>query len=369
MSGPFLLVSSHDFRTPRKANMHFIARELRRRGAVRFFSAGFSHLSRLKSDPRSSLWGRTNRIERVDGVDCFLWRTPLHPVRWRAPAMSWCERKLFEVYASRVPQAFVAWVRESRIVFLESGFPVALFRSVKRLNPAARVVYVASDDLATIECAPFLQEELRATAGEYDLICLPSRQLAAGLPAGCRTAHVPHGLDRQALSVRDPSPYPPGVHAVSVGSMLFDPWVFDTAAASFPDITFHIIGGGPRAAALARSNVIVHGEMPFAETVPHLAHARFGIAPYRGEKVAPYMADTSMKLMQFAALGIPAVCPVAVTGGRPERFGYEPGNGASLVAAIRAACGAGRLPPRAALSWDDVVDRLLVPDSYSDARM
>jgi 2-beta-glucuronyltransferase len=34
---PFLVISRHDFRSPRKANMHFIAEELARHGPTRFF--------------------------------------------------------------------------------------------------------------------------------------------------------------------------------------------------------------------------------------------------------------------------------------------------------------------------------------------
>ena len=38
----YLIISGHDFRTPRWANMHFIARELAQRGTTRFFSLGCS---------------------------------------------------------------------------------------------------------------------------------------------------------------------------------------------------------------------------------------------------------------------------------------------------------------------------------------
>ena len=47
-----LLLTAHDFRTPRKANMHFIASELARRGPMRFFSLRYSALSRRTQDAR-----------------------------------------------------------------------------------------------------------------------------------------------------------------------------------------------------------------------------------------------------------------------------------------------------------------------------
>ena len=36
-------------------------------------------------------------------------------------------------------------------------------------------------------------------------------------------AYIPHGVDSDALARPSVSPYPAGRHAVSVGSMLFDP--------------------------------------------------------------------------------------------------------------------------------------------------
>ena len=42
-----LVISRHDFRSPRKASVHFIARELAKSATVRFASIGFSLLSKL----------------------------------------------------------------------------------------------------------------------------------------------------------------------------------------------------------------------------------------------------------------------------------------------------------------------------------
>lgn len=39
--GRFLIVSGHDYRSKRKASLHFIADCLKRRGKVSFYSPGF----------------------------------------------------------------------------------------------------------------------------------------------------------------------------------------------------------------------------------------------------------------------------------------------------------------------------------------
>ncbi len=42
-----------------------------------------------------------------------------------------------------------------------------------------------------------------------------------------------------------------------------------------------------------------------------------------------------MKLMQYGHLGLPAICPATVAGGCRGRFGYVPGNPASIAQAVR----------------------------------
>ena len=76
-----------------------------------------------------------------------------------------------------------------------------------------------------------------------------------------------------------PSPYTFGeTVAVSVGSMLFDPTVFQLVAAHFPRLQFHLVGCG--AEFDAPSNVHIHAEMPFDRALAFVKHASIGIAAY-----------------------------------------------------------------------------------------
>src|SRR5450631_3492323 len=109
----FLLISSHDYRSKRKANVHFIIRELARHGKARFFSIGFSALSLLKSDPRSSLWSRANYIESHEGIDCYLWRTLLHPINLRRSWLAPLERLGFKTYMHFAAPVLKRWIMES----------------------------------------------------------------------------------------------------------------------------------------------------------------------------------------------------------------------------------------------------------------
>jgi len=364
-----LVLSAHDYRTPRRANIHFIAAELARRGPTRFFSLRYSLLSRWKGDARRPLDARANRVEVHDGVECYLWRALVHPFntrrRWARPV----EDAMFEWYARHPPALLKRWIAEADVIVFESGTAVAFIEAARRINPAARLVYRASDALSTIEVARWVERTFDRVAPTLDAIALVSPAMAGGIASRDNVFHVGHGLDPGLDALGDPSPYGEGTHAVAVGSMLFDPRVFVAASRAFPDITFHVIGSGKGRQPGYGDNVLVHGEMEHARTIPYIKHARIGFAPYASQDVPAYLADSSMKLLQYDFFGLPAVCPHAVTGGRASRHGYTPGDEASLFAAIEGALAHPRVRPREVLDWAQVTDRVLYPTRYPDTRL
>jgi len=365
----FLVISAHDYRSPRKANIHFITGELARRGRTRFFSLRYSHLSRYTADPRLPIDARANRIEEHRGVDCFLWKTPIHPFNTRRVLLRPVESLMFGWYVHAASPVLRRWIAEASVILFESGTAPVFFELATRMNPAAKTVYIASDDLDTINSADYVKRIFRRIAPSIDVIRLPSRALARTIPSTGNLYYIPHGIDPGLAALGDPSPFGPGIHAVSVGSMLFDGDFFACASRRFPQIHFHVIGSGQPRRADYGANVIVHDEMPHADTVRFIKHARFGVAPYRAAEVPDYLADTSMKLIQYDFLGLPAVCPHTVVGDYRSRFGYRPGEEESIAAAVQAALHAPRESSRRHPSWSEVADRVLQPTWYDDTRI
>lgn len=365
----FLVISAHDYRSRRKAGIHFVAAELEKLGQTRFFSCQYSLLSRLKMDPRASLARLANRKTVHDNVECYLWRTLIHPFNVRKSFLRPIEAALFEWYLRNASPVLAEWVLEADVVFFESGISPIFFDLVTQWNPMARTVYVASDDLATINAAAYVRSTFERVAPHMSAVCLKSSHMAAGIPVSDNRYLVPHGFDFSVAEHADPSPYPPGVHAVSVGSMLFDPEFFAIASKRHPEITFHIIGSGAGARPDYGPNVRIYDEMPHRATLPYIKHARFGIAPYRAENLPRYLADTSLKLMQYDFFKLPAVCPHGIVGNYASRFGYEPGDGDSISAAVDAAMAAPRTSSRTPLRWSEVVQRMLNPARFDDTRL
>jgi len=361
-----LIITGHDYRSPRKANIHFIAQEIAKTASVRFLSVGFSNLSLIKGDPRSELAGRANIASHENGVECFLWKTFVHPFNTNVRSLRWLEHAHFRYYRSRIPKLAASWMRDAGCVIVESGLGVAFIELIRQINPDARIIYNASDDLATLGCSAFLQSELGRVSGCLDWARLPSKALARGFAPELPLYFIPHGIDVRVRDQDETSPYGNGIHAVSVGSMLFDESFFESAADQFPDVQFHVIGSGKTSDALLRANIHVYGEMKFADTVKYIKHAKFCIAPYRRNENAAYLADTSMKLLQYDFLGLPAVCPAFAAGDNPHRFAYEPGDAVSIKIAIQVAMRQGRHKPGTFFNWSDVTKRLLNPNAYSD---
>jgi 2-beta-glucuronyltransferase len=361
----YLLLSAHDFRSPRKAGIHFVASELAKMGPTRFFSLRYSFLSRYKQDPRLSLDDQANQVVHYQGVDCYLWKTPIHPIRIRP-----FESLMYYLYGLGFNTVLRRWISTSDIIILESGIAPIFFDLIKKLNPQAKILYRASDALDTIDAAQYIRNTFARVAKDIDTIVLPSKALAETIPSTHNLAFVPQGIDHAVGAKANPSPYGSGIHAVSVGSMLFDPSFFVLASKRFPEIHFHIIGSCQARHPDYGPNVSVYGEMPFDKTLPYIKHATLGIAPYSSVNLPAYLRDTSLKLTQYEFFGVPAICPHFIAADYPTRFGYDIGNEDSIAEAINRALNPTQPPvKRSVLDWAQVTARMLAPKQFSDTEV
>ena len=351
-----LIVSRHDYRTKRRASVHFLARSLVEAGHdVAFFSVGFSWLSRWRKDSRLILNDRVNRWQAIDGLRAFLWRTP-----WHAGGIPQAVRNLdwvFDLWARSRCAALDEAAAGADILLIDSGLPPVLIPRLRAIAPTAFLIYRAADLLDTAGVHPRVQAVLDESAGEIDLIVVVATAMLphfAQFP--CRKIVLPHGIPWDLFSVVRSNPFEDRTsNIVTVGSMLFDSRAVVTAAQALPDWQFHLIGTPPGS---YPDNVRQHAEMPFEQTLAYLHHADVGLAAYQRQGAPDYLSESSLKLLQFAALGLPAVCPDFAAGGPGQRFGYDPNDPASIASAIVTAAGASRIPAPV-MSWSDVAHRLM----------
>lgn len=350
-----LIISRHDYRTARKASVHFLAQKMAEQGHdVSFLSIGYSWISRLRSDSRTHLFHRANQWETVDGLRACLWRSSWHPVKLPIPGA--LVRWLYNVWASTPFPALEETAGEADVVIVESGIAPALLPRIRSAAPGARIVYRATDLLATAGVPDCIEDMLQDAQRHVDLVVVVARAMLPHFDGfSCPKLFIPHGVDLQSMRRPTDNPYADGNNAVTVGSMLFDMSAMQALAEGMPHFTFHMIGT-PKG--VFPSNVIQYGEMSFERTLPYLHHADVGIAAYLPAADSEYLADSSLKLMQYAAIGLPAICPSFAVGSYPLRFGYDPEVPGDIVHAFSRAAMAWRHPV-ATKDWHDVAEELV----------
>jgi 2-beta-glucuronyltransferase len=360
-----ILSAFHDYRTAKRASIQQIADGLVELGHdVSFISTRFSRLSKIVGDSRLFLWDKANKIEIVNGIRCYLWRTPVHPFQSRQPLVNAAMTRLFPIYAEAPNRQFDQLLRDADYLIVESSVAAIFMRRMKRLNPDARIIYYAADRLDTVGAHPFVHRRLIEDAALIDHVCLRSPKMALDFAwAEGKLYRAEFGVNTEEFDAVGPTPYPADRKtAVSVGSMLFDASFFALAAPLFPDIDFHVIGCG--AELHGPPNLHVHPEMRFRDTLPFVKHAILGIAPYRPAPGVEYLAESSLKMAQYGFFALPTICPEFAVGDASGRFGYRPGDAESIRVAVASALdAAGHVAPHSFPTWRQVAERVLDPRS------
>jgi len=276
---------------------------------------------------------------------------------------------LFPLFGRLPSREFDTIISGADDVIIESSVAAIFVGRVRRLSRSTRIIYYATDQLDTIGAHPFVRNRLELDAPLIHHVCARSRIMVGDFPwAAGRIFRAEFAVDQADFSQVGPNPYGERLVAVSVGSMLFDPSFFTATASSFPEIEFHVIGCGMNFD--APSNVIIHDEMRFQDTLPYLKYAAVGLAPYREAPGVEYLAESSLKLAQFEFLGMPAVCPAFAKGNNPARFGYSSDDEASMRSALAHALSAvGTIPARHFKTWKEVALEVLEPVSHGAERI
>lgn len=361
-----VVLSSHVYLCEtRKASVHFVAENWARMGhEVNFTTVGYSWINLFRRSERFHALRReqNNRYRRYgDNLEAGGYLPLMHGFSSASRPLDWVGGRLLASYAGHLPDFIAERVGRADLVVFESGTPVAFVETVRRLNPSARLLYFCRDLLSTVGASRMLQEIERRVIGLFDVVCVPSRRLGEGLPPGGRVVYVPQGIDEEVFARAAESPYAPGtLNAIAAGDMLFDRAAVTAMAEAAPEVTFHLFGiswtGRPPA------NVRLHGERPFSVLAPHIRHADFGIAPYRYSAREAYLAESSLKLLQYAYCGLPVVVPEALPVSRGNELRYRPGGANDWGDIVRRAVAMRRegvmIEERIA-SWQDVARQVL----------
>ena len=342
----------------RKTDVHFLAESFARSGwSTSIVTVGQSRAKQILSR-------RTAQLSRGapptnSRVVAHVAREAFHPPSGKAKWVERLTQPLVRFYGRRLDEVSSDLVRDCEVVLLEGGYPLFYVDAVRAIAPRAKLVGLLNDDLRVVGFRTEAIERAEKEFPRLDLVRVPAEGLLDLLPPGVRANYIPHGVIRALFDAPSTSPYQ-GVskNVVSVGNMLFDEHVVLTMASARPDITIHLIGAQPTSTALPQ-NVRVYGEMGFEATVPFIVHADVGLAPYRSVDGMGYLAQSSMKLLQYAYCGLPVLIPTSMAHSHAVTVHYDPRSSASIAAALERAIAIGReMPTTTILDWSEVAERI-----------
>lgn len=355
-----ILLSYHYFGSKRRAGFHFLADAYASLGwDVLFVTAPISWMSFLRRDPRLKYPIRRDAAterRHSGGVRSRVLFTLFHPANLRLPVFNRLVRPLYTRYARMALGALESDIRAADLIIFESTPALLLVERFRSLNPRARFVYRVSDDLDLLRVHPLVVDFERRIAPTVDLVSASSAAIFRrfdGLP----NARVDeHGVDKALFDAPQPSPYAAAKNALFLGFWPLDEFFMRRAAEQFPDVEFHVIGRVPN---VRNENVVAHGELPFAETVPYVQHASMGLHTVAYQPGIEVLTD-SLKVLQFSYCGLPIITPAFVASERPNVVKYEPYDEGSVRAAVERALAVGRMPElkNGIRSWEEVAASL-----------
>lgn len=360
-----VILSSHVFLEGfRKASIHFVARRWAASGNDVFFTTvGHSALSRFKQKDRYEAL-RREQENRYASIELHLFAgaylPPLHAFSTARPFVNALVKPLFALYGRHLPAFVKDKIEAADLIVIESGTPVVFLDLVRRLNPRAKLLYFCRDLLRSVGAAPYLREVEARGIGLFDSVCVPSRRLGEMLPSGGKVHFVPQGIEGAVFDRAEVSPYPEGSrNAVAVGDMLFDQVSVEAMAAAAPDVTFHLFGIRWRGDAPA--NIRVHGEQSFETLAAYIRHADIGLAPYRVNSSEVYLAELSLKLLQYGYCRLPVLLPdiIPVSRGNEITYSLEGSNDWRGIVGAALALPHSEAYRHGILTWDDVARQTL----------
>jgi 2-beta-glucuronyltransferase len=342
----------------RKSSVLLLAEKAAEHGdAVSVVTVGYSWISKFHDGMRGAAKREiplNTWLTMAPQLETMVWRPIFHPANLRKPLLNAITTPLQALYPYLMPATLVQRIRAAHVIFVESSTALFLVRRLRKLAPEAKLVYIASDRLHVIHAHPALQTLLDGMESNFSLIRVHAEAQLADFKPTSRVVMIPQAITTDLLDTPSPTPYKSPKQAISVGDMLFEPWVIETLAEAFPDWTFHLFGNKARITK-PLPNVEEHGETPLPKLIPFIQHAHVGLAPYRPEPDTDYLAQSSMKMAQYTYCKLPIVAPTfAQSATRPHVCGYMPGNRDSLLNAFRKAVAYDRRSITHTLkNWDD----------------
>jgi 2-beta-glucuronyltransferase len=301
---------------------------------VEFLSVALSAVSVLKRDARimDAIHEQLRRGD--DGVVNHLAFSLWHPQNLRTFLLAGAKPSRYYRKYGNLFDATLQRLPDFDAVIIESGYSVALTRSLRQRFPTSKLVYWVSDDPISLELDQCIIDDDREACGLVDAIVVAAPQLIGRYPG---SIYIKKGIDLGMFSIVRPNPYSHPRNVLSIGSMLFDYRAVYQAAKRLPEYLFHIFGPPKTLLRPRPSNILHYGFVPFDQLVPFIQHCQVGLVPYRNAKNIEYISRSSLKIAQYSFCSRPIVAPKFACSDVTGFYPYIAGDGISMASMIQEA--------------------------------
>ncbi|WP_440589846.1 GumK N-terminal domain-containing glycosyltransferase [Palleronia sediminis] len=308
------ILTGHLARQRRRASLNWVADALARQGhRVTLVTVGHSWISWLRRDPRLAGADAPPRSGPVaPNFDTVFARSPIHPFSTRSERLDALLRPAHSLFARFWAPRLRHILAHTDRVIVESGAPLVLVPTIRRVAPHAHITYRVNDDLRCLRAPGWLVRAEPALAAICDRVSTASPHLAARLPHRAVTLDP---MDRpDPLPAPGPDPFAPRarIEAISAGTTQIDMAALAELATDRPDWRLHVVGRLRHGPPSLPPNIRLHGECGFDDTVRMIAHADVGLAPYLDRPGVAYQATNSNRVALYRHFGLPILAPPAV---------------------------------------------------------
>lgn len=354
-----ILITSHVWRSPRKAGFHWIGSELSKKGHQVIFLCGLSLVDILKNDYRTKYMnksGKNKLIYEEENIFSYYLYNLIRPFNIKNKYLDKLFSILFINYGKKIKPELYEEVKNADLFIFESVNEIMFFNFFKKINPNAQYIYRVSDNMSIKNTHELVLNTENQVVRRFDLVSVPNKSIYEHFNPLNNLVMQPHGIPESLYNLDHKSPYTKLVNknAIFIGSNFLDKNFLDIAIKEFPSVNFHIIG--PVNYTSKYDNVHIYGEMEYIDTIPFVKHADIALSPM----ILPSFTDSN-KIKQYNFCKLPVVISSINKSDNKNFFYYDLGNEASICDSINKAL---NFNPSSIVfskvsSWESVVQNML----------
>jgi 2-beta-glucuronyltransferase len=331
-----VIITTHEFHIGRKTGLHFLSEFFSKKYKTFFITVGLSYLSFLKKHRQhfSKPFGQWRRVN--SNLQTYTWCSLFHPFKTPSKFLDLIIEPFISLYSFLIPKKIkniFQMKTEKYFVIIENGSGLLLTSQLKSLSTNIVLIYWQSDRLSLLNYPRIIHKVESKYLSLFHFIRTNSRAIAEEYKHKHQNVfYIQQGIQKKLFNQSYPNPYKHDHNVISIGESHLDIKTLIILIELFPDWNFHIFGKNiylPN-----YPNLTYYDEIDFKKVVPYIKYANLGLAIYHNDESVAYLADSSLKIIQYSYCKLPIVCPKNINNHQKNLFSYDPLDTHSIYSAF-----------------------------------